>query len=192
MSVRVTLEGVNSVDRALRSLEKEFPKQSAQALNRTAGRINTRTRRETSKELQIAQHEIKNRFQVFKASERQRRIRASVWVGTKSGLRYAGLRGAQSLLDGSLKVGRRRFKTFRATMPSGYAGQFMRKPGAKHRTRPDGQRTQLPIEEPRIRLAPIARRILLDHSREQMADFYPDEMRRLARLAINRRIRRKK
>lgn len=187
--VRLKLEGVQQTDRALRALAQSMPRQASRALNATARRVNTRVRRQTAKELNIVQKHIRDRFKFFRATPQD--LSASVWVGTKTRIKYRDLPGTVSSMSGSFVKHRGRFiKTFKARMPSGYTGQFVRKPNSRHKRRPDGQWTELPIEEPGIRLAPIAKPILLTTSQTEMREFYPKELRRLVFLANARRTRR--
>lgn len=190
MSVSISITGAEALNREIKNIERTMPENVVRALNKTAQRSATRVRRDVAKRIGLPQREIKERIRHYKAN--RRRLRSSVWVGAGAGIPLSKVRGAYTTLDGTLSAGRTRTKTFRATMPSGYTGQFVRKPNAKHKTRRDGQRTQLPIEEPRIRIDGIAKPILLKHTREQMRDFYPTELRRLARTTIARRARRRR
>ena len=71
-------------------------------------------------------------------------------------------------------------------MPGGHRGIFTRKAGAKHRTRPDGQRTQLPIEESIVQLMPEAERISRRMAEKAIQEVYPKEVRRLMKLRADR------
>lgn len=191
MSVTVTLEGAKYLKRELNRLAKEMPEQASRALNKTASRSATRVRRDIAKRIGLPQRLFKEKVRNYKSSPKT--LKASVWVGTRAGIPLAGIRGAKPNEAGTLlSVGRRiRVKTFPATMPSGHKGQFVRKPESKHRVRRDGQRTELPIEEPRIRIGGIARPILEHHAEDQMRNFYPGELRRLSLVTIKRRKRRR-
>ena len=189
MSVTIKLTGAAAASRQLERLANDFPKDAARALNTTARRSATRVRRRIAADIGLPQKVIKNKVQHFKASAR--RLRASVWVGTRAGIPLGSVPGARTTLTGVLRAGRIRQQTFRARMPSGHVGQFVRKPGAKHRTRPDGQRTQLPIEEPKVRIGVRARPIVIEESTEQMRSFYPREFRRLVKRTVDRRTKRK-
>ena len=182
--MQVRLEGEKALRQQMARLASEYPKDAQRALNKTAQRSATRTRRDLSRAIGIAQKEIKNRVSYFKAGGRRRW--ASVWVGTKSSIPLAKVGGARMTLNGQLRAGKVRVQTFRATMPSGYRGSFVRKPGSKHKVRPDGQRTELPIEEPRIRLVEPARPIILSVTQQQMAEFFPVELKRLVKRTTER------
>lgn len=183
-SVSIKIENIKPLNKIIDDLAKQYPKEAQRAVNKTAQRSATRTRRDLAKAVGLPQKEIKKRVKYFKAGKGRKS--ASVWVGTKSGIPLGRVGGARSSLSGVLKAGRNKVQTFRAKMPSGYIGQFVRKPGAKHKTRPDGERTQLPIEEPRIRLAGPARPIIMAVARHQMAEFFPVELKRLVKRATDR------
>ena len=80
------------------------------------------------------------------------------------------------------RIGRRTFKdAFGATMPGGHRGIYTRKPGAVHKKRPDGQMSQLPIEEAVVQLMPEAERISRRAAEHHMRRTYPAELKRLIR-----------
>lgn len=188
MSVSVRVSGDKRAVRQLNKLAKDFPQDAARALNKTATRAGSRVRRQLAKSIGLPAKLLKTKVQAFKTNAR--RLKASVWIGTRSGIPLGKVPGASASLSGVLKAGRTRTQAFRATMPNGYTSLFVRKPGSKHRTRPDGQRTQLPIEEPRIRLDYKGRPILDKETRKQMSEFYPKELQRLIKRTIDRRAKR--
>lgn len=186
LSTRVTVD-TTAVDAALRRLAADFPRQGARALNTTARRAHTRTRREIAANMGIPQRLIRNRVAWYRASARK--LRAWVWVGLGKAIKLETAPGAFASLSGDeLRVGTLRVRTFRARMPNGYTGLFVRKANSTHRERPDGQRTELPIESPRLRIKPATARIIaVSETAEQMRTFLPGELRRLIRLASKRR-----
>ena len=168
---RVALEG------KLRDLAREYPRDASRALNRTSQRIGTRTRRDIASQNKLPQKVIKNRVQPFKANWRN--LQAWVWVGLARKILLSELPGAKFMLSGTLRAGKHSARPFRARMPSGKVGLYVRKAQSKHVWR-DGVRTELPIEEPTIRIDKArARGSLLRHLNNQMATFFPDELRRL-------------
>jgi len=187
--VNFKIEGRAEVDRALRNLSLEYPKEAARALNATARRTRGRSLKATAAKIGIAQSNIKSRFMFFSANRNN--LIAYAWIGTKAGLKLASIMGASSSLTGVIKAGKLRVQTFKARMPNGHFGQFIRKENSKHKVRLDGQRTELPIEEPRIRLGPIAQPILQHVSRRQMIEYFPKEFRRLIAVT-NRRLAQRK
>lgn len=186
LSTRVTVD-TTAVDSALQRLARDFPRQAARALNTTARRAHTRTRRQLASSMGVPQRVIGKRVNWYKAYPRK--LRAWVWVGLGKAIKLEAMPGAFVSLSGDqLKVGRLAVRTFRARMPNGYVGLFVRKAGSTHRTRPDGQRTELPIESPRLRIRPeLARGIAIAETTEQVKAYLPGELRRLIRLAGKRR-----
>ena len=155
-----------------------------QALNRTADRARTDTRRELALAKGLPQKVLTRRVRAYKAT--RMRMRAALWVGVKKRITAAELGGnIGSTTAGSVRIGRRVFKdAFRARMPGGHEGIFTRKPGAVHKQRPDGQSTQLPIEEAVAQLMPEAERISRNAADEHMRRTFPAELRRLVRRNI--------
>lgn len=186
--IKVEITGEKAARDALATFARMHPKETARALNKTAQRSATRTRRGIAREVGLPQREIKDRIQHFRASAR--RLVASVWVGVRVGIPLGKVQGARTGLSGILRAGRLRVQTFRARMPSGYRGQFVRKPDSTHRQRPDGQWTELPIEEPKVRIGPVAQPIVRDATEEQMREFFPAELKRLVTLAAKRSAKR--
>lgn len=183
--VSVTVSGADELDAKLRRLSAEFPKEAARSLNTTAARATTRIRRELANVKKLKQKQLTGRIKSFKATAKK--LRASVWIGLRGAIRLDLAEGARfDLRSSTLRAGRNRVKVFRATMPSGHSGLYVRAPDSRHRRRQDGQMTELPIEEPRVRLRPEADGIALKHSREQMRVFYPVELKRLIAVTIRR------
>ncbi len=150
-----------------------------QALNRAAERARTDTRRELALEKGVPQKVLTRRIRAYKAS--RMRMRAALWVGVKKRITAQELGGnIGSTAAGSVRIGRRVFKdAFRAQMPSDHRGIFTRKPGAKHKRRPDGQYSQLPIEEAVVQLMPEAERISRRAAEHHMKRTFPAELKRL-------------
>ena len=175
--LRITLDGEKDLDAAIKKISKDYPKDNVRALNTTAAKSVTLVRRQVAASIGLKQKDISKRVKKFNANVN--RPIASVWIGTKSGIMLGGVNGARTSLKGVLKSGKTVTQTFRARMPSGHVGQFVRKDGSKHKERPDGQRTELPIEAPRIRLAGVGRPIIIKVTAERMKNYYPVELKRL-------------
>lgn len=188
MSFHVNRAQVNRETRALqRKLERlnarAVPRAQVRALNETAKRTSTQTVRELARVKAVPQKPIRDRVKHFKATFR--RLVASVWVGTKKHIPIEQLPGAQFVLSGKhagkLKAGRVSVKPFRARMPSGHQGLYVRVEPGRRRT--DGRAKtsppNLPIEHPVIRLQPEASEIIERHAVKQWREFFPRELRRL-------------
>lgn len=185
----VTIQGERHLQAQLRRLVEDFPEDAVRALERTAARSATRVRREVARDAQVPQRLIKDRIKHYR--DRRARLAYSVWVGVRSSIPISKIPGARfDLRSGQLRAGRVRVKPFRATMPSGHTGLFVRKPGAEHRKRPDGTWTELPIEEPRVRLRPFAERYIERICAEQMREFFPVELRKRVERTVRRQQRR--
>lgn len=183
----IKIEGQRQLNRTLTRLAREFPKETSRALTKTSKRAATRTRRQVAKDVGLPQRMIKDRVQGFRARIVNGNPESSVWVGTKVGIPLSQVPGARvNLRTGILAAGRTRTQTFKATMPSGHKGIFVRKPNSRHKKRSDGQWTELPIEEPKVRIGKSAAVPLLRHSAEQMTTFFPKELRRLVELKAKR------
>ena len=171
-------------------MAREHPADAALALNATARKIRTRVRRDVADRMGVTQKIIGKRVQAFFA--KKSKLLASVWVGAAAKIRIAAIEGAfYEIGSSSLAFGsgrrRQRVRVFRATMPNGKRGLWGRKPNAKHRERPDGQWTQLPIEEPALRIdVDFARRSIERHSTDFVRDFLPDEFKRLIEVRAER------
>lgn len=161
----------------------------ARALTLTAQRAATETRRELSRRKNVPQKVLARRVKAYKASPRKRPIRSAVWIGTKKPITASELVGEVSVTrSGYVKVGRRIYKSaFPARMPGGHRGIFTRKPGAKHKRRPDGQMTQLPIEEALVQLLPEAREISRRAATRHLKETFPKEVRRLMTKRVQQR-----
>lgn len=185
--VELTLQSNQRAEaRKLEKVIRDHDTITARALNKAARMARTETRREIAQAKNLPQKVLNKRIRDYKASPRKKPIRASVWIGTKKPITARELKGSVSLTKGgNVRIGRRVYRgAFPARMPGGHRGIFTRKPGAKHRERPDGQRTQLPIEEALVQLLPeaefISRRVAEKHIRET----YPKELKRLAKLKL--------
>lgn len=173
-----------ALQRKLAKLSKKgVPRAQMRALNATAKRTRTHTVRELAREKALPQKPVRDRVKHFKASLRV--LVASVWVGTKKHIPIESLPGAQFVLSGKhrgkLKAGRISVKPFRATMPSGHSGLFVRKLPGQRRTdgRPRSSPPNLPIEHPVIRLQPEAAEIIERQAGKQWREYFPRELRRL-------------
>ena len=187
--VGIWLQGnVRGAGRNLDKLMREHDQITALALNKAARSARTVTGRELANIKGLPQKVLRKRIRSYKASPRQKPIRATLWVGTAKPVTANELTGQVSLSkSGAVKIGRRTFKSaFPATMPSGHRGIFTRKPGARHKVRPDGQRTQLPIEESIVQLMPEAEHISRRASERAIQDIFPKEVRRLMKLRADR------
>ncbi len=161
---------------------------TAISLNKAARSARTATARELAQVKGLPQKILRKRVQWYKASRRKKPIRSSLWVGVSKPITANELTGQTSLTkSGNVKIGRRVFRgAFPATMPSGHKGIFTRKSGARHRTRADGVRTQLPIEESIVQLQPEAERISRRMAEKALREVYPKELRRLMELRARR------
>ncbi len=178
IDVRVELEGAFfQLDRLNASHQRII----IRALNRAAERARTQTRRELALEKGLPQKVLNRRIRAYKAS--RMKMRAALWVGVKKRITAAELGGNVGTgAGGVVRIGRRTFKdAFRATMPGGHRGIYTRKPGAVHKKRPDGQMSQLPIEEAVVQLMPEAERISRRAAEHHMRRTYPAELKRLIR-----------
>ncbi len=187
--VGIELRGnIRGEGRNVEKLLREHDAVTALALNKAVRTARTATARELAKQKGLPQKILRKRVQAFKASPRKKPIRASLWVGTSKPVTANELTGeVGSTAGGNVKIGRRVFRNaFPATMPSGHRGIFTRKPGAKHRTRPDGQRTQLPIEESIVQLMPEAEHISRRMAEKAIQEVYPKEVQRLMKLRADR------
>lgn len=188
--VSISIQGVPALNRALKEMAAAAPTIAASVLTAAARRAATQTRRKISINSGLQVRYLKNRIKFYKATKA--RLRSSVWVGLRNGIPLASISGAQTGLGGILSVklrGGRKLnqQTFRAKMRSGHVGQFVRAPGSRHRRRPDGQYTELPIEEPKIRIDALrAGRIAIAEAGDQMRDFYPKELKRRITLAAKK------
>ncbi len=187
--IGITLRGnVTGAGRNLEKLMREHDGITALALNKAARSARTATGRELARVKGVPQKMLRRRIRSYNASARKKPIRASLWIGTKKPItanELGGRLGASRA--GHVKVGKRTFRgAFPATMPGGHRGIFMRKPHAKHRPRPDGQWTQLPIEEAIVQLMPEAEDISRRAASKAITEIYPKEVRRLMNLRADR------
>ncbi len=179
---------IRGAGRNIEKLVREHDAITAISLNKAARAARTVTGRELANLKGVPQKILRKRIQAYKASPRKKPIRASLWVGTAKPITANELTGQTSLTKGgNVKIGRRVFKSaFPATMPGGHRGIFTRKPGARHRVRPDGQRTQLPIEESIVQLMPEAEHISRRAAEKAIQQIYPKEVQRLMKLRADR------
>ena len=190
MAIRITAtDTVREVRQQLTAILGSNDRITVTALNRSAAWARTRTVRELAASLNVPQKTLRKRVRIYRARRRQTPIRASLWIGLKRPITAAELSGTvTSTATGTVKIGRRIFKqAFIATMPGGHSGVFTRKPGARHRRRPDGQYTQLPIQESVAQLWPDAERVSRQWAEKAYREVYPREMRRLLNLQLQQR-----
>ena len=156
---------------------------TARALSLAARRAATDTRRELASVKNLPQRVLRKRVQAHRAYPNRKPIRSAVWLGLKNPVKAGELGSVNPTSSGHVRIGKRIFRgAFRATMPSGHRGVFTRKVNARHRPRPDGQWTQLPIEEGVARLDPEAEPISRRASERHLRETYPKEARRLMEL----------
>lgn len=162
------------------------PRVAAAAINKTADRTLTRSRRELAQVKGLPQRVIGEKMQRFKASIN--RLYARVWIGLKRGIALETVGGARfDLKSGTLRAGKVSIKPFKATMPSGKRGLWVRKlPSTRSSEGRAATSPNLPIEKPTIRLQPEAAQILDRHANEQARGFLPGEFRRLMELAAQK------
>ncbi len=187
--IGITLQGnIRGAGRNLDKLMREHDGVTALALNKAVRSARTATGRELARIKGVPQKVLRRRIQSYKATPRKKPIRASLWVGTKRAIKAKELGGQiGTTAGGNVKVGRRVFRdAFPARMPSGHRGIFTRKPSARHRRRPDGQPTQLPIEEAIVQLMPEAETVSRRAAEKALIEIYPKEVRRLMALRADR------
>lgn len=165
---------------------KVIPRVAAASINKTADRTLTRSRRELATVKGLPQRVIGEKMQRFKATTQ--RLYARVWVGLKRGILVEELPGARyDFKRGALRAGRVSVKPFRATMPSGKQGLWVRRLPSVRSTEGRAESSpNLPIEKPTIRLQPEAGEILERVANEQSRTFLPVEFRRLINVALKR------
>lgn len=174
--------------RLSRASARAVPQAEARALNRAAAHAATRTRRELASLKRLPQKMLKRRISSFKATPE--RLTARVWVGTKRRIALSDVPGAQTVIAGKragqVRAGRLAVQTFKATMPNGKAGRFVRVEPGQRRTagRPLTSPANLPIEEPAIRLQPEAGPILEREAQAALRTVYVSELRRLLARAL--------
>ena len=161
------------------------------ALNRTARSARTQTIRQLAPALNVPQKVLRKRIRVYPARRNRKPLRSSLWVGTRKAIKAAELTGSVSVgPSGVVKIGKRTFRqAFPARMPSGHRGIFVRQPHARHKRRPDGQMTQLPIAEGVVNLMPEAEDISRREARAALQNVFPREQARLMRVRAARRRR---
>lgn len=190
MTVKFEITGDKQAAKVLKQLATDFPKEAAQTLNRTAARTKTRTLREMVKRTLVPRKDLKNRIRDYKANPRT--LRASVWIGTR---RRVPLVKVAARKRGGVKLNPTRplrGGEFRATMRSGHTGIYRRQAHAEHESRPDGQRTQLPIQELTVNITEDGSKIIQAVGTEQMRDYFPTEFKRRVKRVIDRRAARKR
>lgn len=144
-------------------LRLSFPqvqKAVTRALKKTAKWIETHSKRELGTALSLPQRIFSVRFHhSYKLKSGERAV--SVWFGLNP-IAISQLGKAKQHSTG-VRVGRYNFDgAFIATMKSGHEGVFKRKSSSNTRRekRPDGQWTELPIEEERFSIEDIAQPIV--------------------------------
>ncbi len=181
MEIRVQSNMAKEVQRLSRVI-RDVDAIVIKALNHAANKARTQTVKRLSKATNIPQKNIRKRVKVYPAMRAKKPLRSSVWVGVKRPVKAKELGGEVSRSrTGYVKVGKRIYRNaFPATMPGGHQGIFTRQLHARHRKRPDGQNTQLPIQEAVAQLMPDARYISRQESERAQKDIFPQELRRLA------------
>lgn len=197
MRVGIKVTGISQLERKLRAFAHENPKVSVPVFNRAATRAATAVRRDVAKRAELPVKVFKERVQAFKGSAKARRgtkgRESYVWIGTARSIRLDTLLGGSfNIRSSTLKVGRSKTKVFRARMPNGYRGLFVRKPNSSHKRRgrliqrADGQRTELPIDSPKARIdVPHAQQQARARVEEQLKSYVPRELKRL----MNRKVK---
>mgnify|MGYP003393209983 CR=1 FL=1 len=159
------------------------PQAEARALNKAGADCTTQTRRDLSRAKQLPQRRLKERIKLFRAFPKK--LSARVWIGLFARIRVDTLPGARYVKNGAsagmLRAGKLSVKAFRATMPNGKAGFFVRVPPGLRRSksRPMSSPPNLPIDRPFVALQPEAENILFSHGRRVMNSIYPRELSRL-------------
>lgn len=193
MSIQVTVDtrsfgaDVLKAQRQMGEIGKRIvPRVAAAAINKTADRTLTRSRRELASVKGLPQRIVGEKMQRFKATTQK--LVARIWVGLKRGILVEELPGARyDFKRGALRAGKVSVKPFRAKMPSGKQGLWVRRlPSVRAgKDRPESS-PNLPIEKPTIRLQPEAKEILERVANEQARTFLPGEFRRLIGLALQK------
>ena len=145
----------------------------------SARKAATQTRRELASEKNIPQRVLRKRVQPFRARRYMKPLRSSVWIGTGKPIKANEIGAVSQTAGGRVKLGKRTMAdAFVARMPTGHQGVFTRTPPARHKQRPDGQWTELPIQESAVQLMPEARRISRRAVEHHQKITYPKEYRR--------------
>ncbi len=172
--------------RRVERLMREHDQLIIKALNHAARKARTDAVKQLADKLNVPQKVLRKRIDMFPAYRTKKPLRASVWVGTKRAIQAKELTGTLTMTrQGYVKIGRRVYRqAFRARMPGGHEGIFVRKAGARHRQRADGVWTQLPIEEGVVTLMPDAEHISRRASEYAQKTIFPEELRRLAEVQL--------
>lgn len=193
----------NLDEKAIKSLFRQVGFESvfaqASALRRSAqiGRGQYVVR--MASKLEIAQKHIRSRsaFYSKKSDKRTGSARAKIWVGGKKAITE---KDTPKVFKSPGLLGR----VFRATMPNGKRGRFVRardwKRGPRNSyrrisrhyfERPDGQNTYLPIEFPKLLLTTDeSQRTLKDSARQALENDYPGVLKKELETRV-KRLRRK-
>ena len=183
------LRGEQALDRQLKALANQFPREAKRALVRAGKRTVTRARRELAGRYQLPVKALRKRM----GSYPQRGLSVHLWIGLKHGVKLSELSsGRLRRVTGMLGA-----TPFEATMPSGHRGLFFRDVTKSRRyrvegarVREDGQRTELPIVEAEVKVEPATALATLErHGKEQLTGWFPRELRRLLDLKAARTTR---
>lgn len=198
MSAQTVFLDRRAFDRGLRDLELTLsrlkadavPRVNARALNRAIDRARTGTVRALAQAKGVPSKFLRKRVQAYKATPKT--LRGSLWVGLQKPIPIDSIPGARLVTQGkhagTLRAGRLSVKPFKATMPNGKTGLWLRvEPGKRWtRFRPPTSSPNLPIERPSVRLQPEAGVILEAQTQAVMRDFLIGEYRRLLGVEIDK------
>ncbi|MBJ7539892.1 hypothetical protein [Marinomonas transparens] len=164
MNIEIDLgESVAELEADLALSISQLQKAVSRALKKVARWLETHSKRELGVALGVPQRVLEARYyKTFYMKNDQRSV--SLWFGLEPISAQAFGKPVQT--DVGVKVGKHHFiGAFMATMKNGHAGIFKRKyeygsKRTKRIKRPDGQWTELPIEEVRFPINEIARPII--------------------------------
>lgn len=175
VTIRVQLEGADEMRRAFDRLASESPARARLAVNRTLGVVRKRVIRYVAGATGVSQRILggprgRGYIKQIKAS---RRARGAI-VALVEGVRFSNL--------GRSRLGRSRRKPggtgqpFHATMRSGHASLFERRPPLVRTSPGGGRRRNLPIREVVVPLQPHAGRAIRVHMKRATRTVYPAKL----------------
>lgn len=164
--------------------QASVPQATSRALTATANRARTQTVRELAKVKQVPSKLIRARVKAYRAFPRK--LVSTVWLGAKKHIPIEQIPGARLTKAGALRAGRLSVKVFRATMPNGKEGLYVRRlPSTRHsQGRSVKTSPNLPIEHPVVRLRPEADQIIAREAGQAMRVYFPRELERLFRREV--------
>lgn len=169
---------VRKLERKLGALRRSaVPQATSRALTATANRARTQTVRELARVKSVPGKLVRARVKAYRAYPRK--LQSAVWIGTKKHIPIEQIPGARLTKSGTLRAGRLAVKPFRATMPSGHSGLFVRRLPSVRAGGAGRRSFNLPIEHPVVRLQPEASTIIEREAGQAMRSYFPRELARL-------------